>query len=80
MAKHWVAQLVKEPHVSVEDRLRAMFVRALGREPGKVELTRWTAALHDFAAPGNGDVMKDEIAWAQLAHSFFNTKEFIYYR
>ena len=80
MAKHWVAQLVKEPHVAVEDRLRAMFVRALGREPGKVELTRWTAALHDFAAPGNGDVMKDEIAWAQLAHSFFNTKEFIYYR
>lgn len=80
MAKHWAAQLIKAPHTSAEDRVRAMFVRAFGREPLEDELKRWTAAIHDLAAPQSVELMKDEAAWAQLAHAFFNTKEFIYYR
>ncbi len=80
MARHWAAQLIQEPHASVEARVRAMFVRAVGREPSQIELARWHAALSDFATPGGGDLMKDGAAWAQIAHSIFNTKEFINYR
>jgi hypothetical protein len=38
-----------------------------------MELQRWLAALQDFG--GN-----TPDAWERLAHAFFNTKEFIYYR
>lgn len=80
MAKHWAAQLIKTPNASPEERVRAMFVRAFGREPQEGELKRWTAAWHDFAASTGGELMNDEAAWAQLAHALFNTKEFIYFR
>lgn len=79
MAKHWAVQLLQTPHASAEDRVRAMFVRAFAREPQNAELKRWTAALHDLA-PTSGDLMQDETAWSQLAHAFFNTKEFLFYR
>ena len=80
MAKQWAAQLIKAPHTSAEDRVRAMFVQAFGRETQETELKRWTTALHDFAEPNAGDLMKDEAAWAQLAHALFNTSEFLFYR
>jgi hypothetical protein len=80
MAKHWAAQLLKTTHATPEERVRAMFVAAFTREPLPAETQRWTAALADFATPACSDPMRDEAAWAQLAHAFFNTKEFIYYR
>ncbi len=80
MAKHWAGQLIKVTHGSPEDRVGAMFLQAFGRAPQETELKRWTAALPDLAAPNGGDLMKDETAWSQLAHAFFNTKEFIYVR
>ena len=79
MAKQWAKRLVSASHSSADERIRIMFVTAFGREPDSGELQRWAAALRDFAAPGVGDVMKNEAAWTQLAHAFFNTKEFIYY-
>jgi hypothetical protein len=80
MAHHWAAQLTKAEHASAEARVRAMFVQAFGRGPQEAELKRWISALSDLAAPNGGDLMKDEAAWSQLAHAFFNTQEFIYYR
>ncbi len=80
MAKHWAAQLLKGPHASPEDRIAAMFVQAFGREPRKDEVERWAAALSDFAKSSDGGPMKDEVAWARLAHAFFIMPEFIYYR
>ena len=80
MAKHWAAQLIKAPHASVADRVRAMFVQAFAREPQEAELQRWTAALSDLAAPNSDDLMKDKAAWSQLAHAFFIAPEFIYFR
>ncbi|MFA6547129.1 MAG: DUF1553 domain-containing protein, partial [Limisphaerales bacterium] len=80
MARHWAARLAKAGHTSESERLAGMFVQALGREPQPAEVRRWTAALHDFAAPSSVPLMQDEAAWAQLAHALFNTKEFIYCR
>ena len=59
--------------MSDEQRIRSMFVRAFARQPHAGELQRWLAALQDFGG-GTPD------AWERLAHAFFNTKEFIYYR
>lgn len=80
LARHWAGQLIKAPHASAEDRVRAMFVQAFGRGPGEAELKRWTAALPELRAPDGDELMEDEVAWSQLAHAFFNAKEFIYYR
>jgi hypothetical protein len=80
MAKHWAAKLLQAPHTTPEDRVRAMFVQAFGREPQDDELSRWSAAARDFATPNGGALMQDEAAWAQLAHALFNTTEFLFYR
>jgi hypothetical protein len=80
MAKHWAAKLLQAPHAKPEDRVRAMFVQAFGREPQDDELSRWSAAARDFATPNGGALMQDEAAWAQLAHALFNTTEFLFYR
>jgi hypothetical protein len=69
MAKHWAQDKSSSP----EQRLHAMFTRAFAREPTEAETTRWLAALQSFG--GNTPA-----AWESLAHAFFNTKEFIYYR
>jgi hypothetical protein len=80
MAKHWASQLVRKPHPTPEERVRAMFLQAFGREPQDKELQTWSAAVRDFAMLDGGALMQDEMAWAQLAHTFFNTTEFLFYR
>jgi hypothetical protein len=73
MAKHWATELMKQSDVTAEIRVRVMFTHALSRNPNESEQQRWLAALKDFG--GN-----TPDAWERLAHAFFNTKEFIYYR
>jgi len=80
MAKYWGQQLVKVQHASPEDRVLAMFAAVFARSPSEAESKRWTSAARDFLSPGHVDLMKDEAAWAQLGHAFFNAKEFLYYR
>ncbi len=80
MAKHWAAQLVRMPHASEQERIAAMFERAYGRGPTAEEMQRWAAAVREFATAPETSLMRDEAAWAQVAHAIFNTKEFIYYR
>ncbi len=80
MAQHWARQLVADGNDQPEARVRSMFIRALGRQPRDRELTRWLAALDEFASGPGVDVMRDELAWQRLSHALFNTKEFIYYR
>ena len=78
LARHWAASLIKSPHASPKDRLDSMFVTAFGRTSTESEKVRWTALLQSVATLP--DVMADEAAWAQLAHTIFNAQEFIYYR
>jgi hypothetical protein len=73
MAKHWAGELMKQKITNSKERIRSMFVRAFGRQPREAELPRWVSALSDFG----GDTPD---AWERLAHTFFNAKEFIYYR
>ncbi len=80
MAKQWVTGLLKDPSPNPGERVRKMFIRALGREPLAVEKNRWTEAVKDFSTKPGSDLMLDEKAWQSLAFAFFNTKEFIYYR
>ncbi len=87
MAHHWAKETMKTPAATPAARVSDMFVKAFGRNPAPAELERWSEALADFATPtqpGNttkeATLLKDEEAWAQLAHAFFNSKEFLYYR
>ena len=80
LARHWSSLLVSESHVTASDRVTAMFIRAFGREPEEMERNRWITALCEFAWEDSQEIMSDEAAWRRLAHSLFNTKEFIYYR
>ncbi len=78
LAEHWAKRLVKESNRQPEDRVREMFIQALGRKPNATELKRWTKAVVSFSQ--TKEIMTDTAAWSELAHLFFNTKEFIYYR
>lgn len=80
ISKHWATQLINQPEASPSDRLRGMFIRAFARNPREPERLRWLAALKDFSSSSNADPLRDELAWQQLAHAFFNSKEFLYYR
>ena len=78
LAESWGSQVVSDESVKPEERVRSMFARALGRRPNDVELSRWTQATIAFSHTDN--IMTEVDAWTELAHAFFNTKEFIYYR
>jgi hypothetical protein len=77
-AELWGEQLVNDESKTVAQRVRRMFIQALGRTPDEHELKLWTNAVTSFSA--SGDTMSDRQAWTELAHTMFNTKEFIYYR
>jgi hypothetical protein len=57
-----------------------MFVQAFARRPEEQELRNWTAAARSLALPEGGALLEDAEAWTQLAHAFFNTTEFLFYR
>jgi hypothetical protein len=78
LARHWATALVKMPHTCPEERIDSMFVAALGRTPREAERHGWLQLLQQVAT--STDVMADESAWTQLAHTFFNAQEFIHYR
>jgi hypothetical protein len=80
MARHWGRELVKARHTTPEERIRAMFVAVFARGPSDAEVQRWSAAVREFATPGQPSLMHDDAAWSQLGHAFFNTKEFLHYR
>lgn len=78
LAESWGTQVITDESATPEERVRSMFVRALARLPSDAELTRWTKAAIAFSDTDN--IMTETDAWTELAHAFFNTKEFIYYR
>ncbi len=82
MSKQWATRVVQNSDATAVDRVRLMFERAFGRTPREPEVQRWIAAVRDFSKPNvtDAELLKDEGAWQQLAHAFFNAKEFLYYR
>ncbi len=74
-ARLWATRVLDQPDQSADQRVRAMYVSSLGREPDDAELH---AAL-DFlgVTPGQTN-SQDPQAWADFAHVLFNVKEFIF--
>ena len=60
-----------------------MFHQAFGRTAPGNELDRWSNAVTDLRTLHNvtsGEAMSSPALWRDIAHAFFNTKEFIYLR
>jgi len=80
-ARVWAERLVARKDDAVDARLNSMFLRAFGRPPSSEELDRWRslavrlAAQHRVETP---DLMASVTVWQDIAHTFFNTKEFLY--
>jgi len=82
-AAFWATQLIKRPDSSAESRLQHMFSKAFGRHASSEELSRWAEAVRDFAAAeqiADADQLSSQSIWQTMAHSMFNTKEFLYLR
>ena len=78
LSKHWASELVKMPHRTPQERIETIFLVAYGRHARDTELQRWLDLFGEISS--QEDPMADEAAWAQLAHTVFNTKEFLHYR
>lgn len=64
-------------------RLKRMFLRTMGREPGAEELSDLDAYLGELAVQHNvamKDIAHSQPVWQSVAHALFNVKEFIYVR
>ncbi len=66
-AEHWGKSLMADAAVSPDQKIRTMFLTAFGREPTEVEQKRWV-------------IEAKRASWAEIAHTLFNAKEFLYYR
>jgi hypothetical protein len=82
-AEHWAGRLVQRREETVAQRLSHLFRTALGREPTREESLRWAAAVDELArehkVPHN-QRMTSRGLWQDVAHTMFNTKEFLYVR
>ncbi len=78
LAGIWAERLLDMDCRDAEERVTAMFRAAFGREASAGEIGRWLAAAREVK--GDGSLMDDKGVWTELAHTVFNTKEFIYHR
>ncbi|MCB1079498.1 MAG: DUF1553 domain-containing protein, partial [Verrucomicrobiae bacterium] len=78
LSRQWAsAELTRQADDTT--RLRSMFLKGFGRPPTSDEAERWLTAF----APGETKEGRFSTAldrWTEIAHTIFNTKEFIYYR
>ena len=78
-AEVWAAELVATPHDSIEERVRAIYVRAFAREPTAAEVAEATEYVQEAAAGmGVVNILQEPAVWAAYCHVVFNMKEFIY--
>jgi hypothetical protein len=82
-AEHWAKRLIEVGHSTPRDRISAMCEAALGRSATDVELARWSIMVGDLTtlhtvAPD--EQMGSVSVWKDIAHTFYNLKEFLYTR
>ncbi len=80
-AQFWSGKLVTRENDSILRRIETMFQRAYARAPDEEELGRWRQAARELAELHGvepGDLLDSQQVWQEIAHAFFNTKEFIY--
>ena len=79
----WGERVVAERHPTIVARLGAMFQIALSRDPSEQELKRWESLVAELAQEyqvPTHRVLDHARLWADVAHTLFNTKEFLYFR
>lgn len=83
-AEFWAHRLVANDDRTVEQRVRRMFARALGRPPDDAEERRFVDLLRQLAGESTyddvTDLLKNVDLWQDAAHALFNMKEFVYIR
>lgn len=82
-AEFWAKKLISDKAANPDERIRMMFLAALGRSPEAEELKRFRALLDHSAELRKvppADLLKSQSVWQDLAHAMFNLKEFIYVR
>lgn len=82
-AKVWGTRVAAVENQTVDTRLSAMFVAALSRVPEPAELARWHGLVDDLARERKvpvGQMLQSVPLWTDVAHTLFNTKEFLYLR
>ena len=82
-AGFWAEQVMANPNESLEQRIADMFETALTRRPEPAELTRLrglAAELGSLHGVPRKDLLASKDVWRDMAHTFFNLKEFIYLR
>lgn len=81
LAAHWAQRALSSPPEVVDERLRSMFHEALARPPSTVELDRLRSFSHRSArlrGVAEEALLHSKPVWQDVAHSLFNTKEFLY--
>jgi hypothetical protein len=77
----WAATVVGRSHPTIQVRIAEMFETAVGRPPAESEaqafaqFVKQLAALHLVPAD---QILSSQILWRDVAHAFFNLREFIY--
>ncbi|MBI1915435.1 MAG: PSD1 domain-containing protein [Planctomycetes bacterium] len=82
-AEVWAGHLVNRPDPTITDRVGHLFQVALGRPAQGEELSRVEQAVAQFAELHQvkpADILRNPAVWKDVAHAFFNLKEFIYIR
>ena len=82
-ANYWADRLLEQEEETLRERLGRMFVRALSRSPSPGEVARFgelTRKLGRLYQVPPEHILTSKKIWKDVAHSLFNTKEFIYLR
>ena len=82
-ADYWADRLLEREGETLRERLGRMFNRALARPPSPDEVARFgelTRKLGRLYQVPQEHILASKEIWKDVAHSLFNTKEFIYLR
>jgi hypothetical protein len=77
----WADRLLEQPGETPEQRLQRMFRSALSRSPSPAELERFLGMTREMASlhkVSSDKLMTSREVWKDVAHSFYNLKEFLY--
>lgn len=79
LADRWAGDVLGDGAVSIDARLKSMFLRALSREPSAVELERFQHAIEEYGQSRGITAeswLTSREVWREVAHTLFNLQEF----
>jgi hypothetical protein len=80
-ARVWARALTAQRDDAVDARVGRMFLAGLGRPATEAELGAWRGLVGEFGERhGAADLLGSEAVWADVAHTLFTLKEFLYLR